>query len=83
VPECITSLKNLPLQNPLAFLLVKSLIAITFFAGLTLAFGKTFNELTGSPGKSRDEPQLRIDDNIVNEIEDKITFAVNQVKPFL
>ena len=64
----------------MAFILIQSVIAVTLLAGLTLVLGKKLTELSGSPHKSRDEPQLRIDDNIINQIEDKVIFAVNQVK---
>ena len=64
----------------MAFTLVKSVIAVTLLAGLTLVLDKKFMEFTGSPHKSLDKPQLRIDDNIISEMEDKVIFAVNQVK---
>jgi len=57
--------------------MVKSMIAVTFLAGLTLVLGK---KLRRSPHKSGDEPQLRIDDNTISEIEEKAIFAVDKVK---
>ena len=66
----------------MAFILIKSVIAVTLLAGLTLVLGKKFTKLVGSPHKSRDEPQLRIDENTINQIEDKVIFAVNQVNNF-
>ncbi len=53
------------------------MIAVTFLAGLTLVLGK---KLRRSPHKSGDEPQLRIDDNTISEIEEKAIFAVDKVK---
>ena len=70
-------------RNPLAFILIKDIILILFFGGLTLAWGLIGKKLGLIPDFQVPElPKVkhRMDENVIEETTEKVTFAINQVQ---
>ena len=71
-------------QNPVSFVIAKNVILVLLFGGITLAWGMLGQRLGvfQRSVQAKADPQQRIDENVIEEATDKITFAINQVLKF-